>query len=134
MEQNTHKHYKGDSDGDAVDSSPHPLNPALDTNALKCWGKNGNGQLGVGVSDNRGDAAGEMALLGTVNLGTGQTAAQVAMGEIHTCVLLTSTDIKCFGKADQGQLGDGLGYFSYGNSSSQMGDNLPSVNLGVVSQ
>lgn len=106
----------------------------LDNNALKCWGENGNGQLGVGDGNNRGDAAGEMALLGTVNLGTGQTAAQVAMGEMHTCVLLTSTDIKCFGKSNQGQLGDGLGYYSYGDSSSRMGDNLPIVNLGVVSQ
>ena len=104
----------------------------LDNNALKCWGENGSGQLGVGDSDNRGDAAGEMAALGTVNLGTGQTAAQVAMGEMHTCVLLTSTDIKCFGKSNQGQLGDGLGYYTYGSSSSQMGDNLPIVNLGVV--
>lgn len=104
----------------------------LDDNSLKCWGENGSGQLGVGDSDNRGDAAGEMAALGTVNLGTGQTAAQVAMGEMHTCVLLTSTDIKCFGKSNQGQLGDGLGYYMYGDSSSRMGDNLPIVNLGVV--
>jgi alpha-tubulin suppressor-like RCC1 family protein len=106
----------------------------LDTNALKCWGENGDGQLGVGDGDNRGDATGEMALLATVNLGTGQTATQVAMGERHTCVLLTSTDIKCFGNSGEGQLGDGLGYYSYGNSSSQMGDNLPIVDLGVVSQ
>jgi alpha-tubulin suppressor-like RCC1 family protein len=104
----------------------------LDDNSLKCWGENGNGQLGVGDNDNRGDAAGEMAALGTVNLGTGQTAAQVAMGEMHTCVLLTSTDIKCYGKSNQGQLGDGLGFYSYGDSSSRMGDNLPIVNLGVV--
>jgi len=75
-----------------------------------------------------------MALLATVNLGTGQTATQVAMGERHMCVLLTSTDIKCFGNSGEGQLGDGLGYYSYGNSSSQMGDNLPIVDLGVVSQ
>ena len=27
---------------------------------VKCWGKNDKGQLGIGDTDNRGDAAGEM--------------------------------------------------------------------------
>ena len=103
----------------------------LDNDSLKCWGQNDNGQLGLGDSSNRGDATGEMATLGTVNLGSGQTAAQVAMGEIHTCVLLTSTDIKCFGKGSAGQLGNGTGG-SYGDSGISIGDNLPIVNLGVV--
>jgi alpha-tubulin suppressor-like RCC1 family protein len=106
----------------------------LDNDSLKCWSQNDSGQLGVGDSDNRGDATGEIALLPTVNLGTGQTASQVTLGEMYTCVILTSTDIKCFGKSNQGQLGDGLGYYSYGSSSSQMGDNLPIVNLVVVNQ
>jgi alpha-tubulin suppressor-like RCC1 family protein len=103
----------------------------LDNDSLKCWGQNDNGQLGLGDSSNRGDATGEMATLGTVNLGSGQTAAQVAMGEIHTCVLLTSTDIKCFGKGSAGQLGNGTGG-SYGDTGTTIGDKLPIVNLGVV--
>jgi hypothetical protein len=104
----------------------------LDNDTLKCWGQNDFGQLGLGNMDNRGDATGEMATLSTVNLGTGQTAAQVAMGEIHTCVLLTSTDIKCFGRGSAGQLGNGTGA-TYGDSSATTGDNLPIVDLGVVS-
>ncbi|MFM2308798.1 MAG: hypothetical protein RLY87_919 [Chloroflexota bacterium] len=103
----------------------------LDNNALKCWGQNDRGQLGVGDNENHGDSTGEMALLSTVNLGSGQTAAQVAMGEMHTCVLLTSTDIKCFGRGYEGQLGNGTGA-DYGSSSTSTGDNLPLVNLGVV--
>ena len=103
----------------------------LDDDSLKCWGENGEGQLGLGDSDNRGDASGEMQTLGTVNLGTGQTAAQVAMGEMHTCVLLASTDIKCFGRGNVGQLGNGTGA-SHGSSSATTGDHLPIVDLGVV--
>ena len=103
----------------------------LDNDSLKCWGQNESGQLGVGDSNNRGDATGEMALLPTVNLGTGQTAAQVAMGEMHTCVLLTSTDIKCFGKGSGGQLGNGTNAY-HGGSTATTGDNLPIVDLGVV--
>jgi hypothetical protein len=53
------------------------------------------------------------------------------MGEIHTCVLLTSTDIKCFGKGSAGQLGNGTGG-SYGDTGTTIGDKLPIVNLGVV--
>ena len=32
----------------------------LDNASLKCWGKNSNGQLGYGHTNNLGDAPGEM--------------------------------------------------------------------------
>ena len=47
----------------------------LDTGDVKCWGYGFFGQLGYDNStDNKGDAAGEMASLGIVNLGAGVDA------------------------------------------------------------
>jgi alpha-tubulin suppressor-like RCC1 family protein len=106
----------------------------LDNGTLKCWGANDMGQLGqgdIGTSANRGDESGEMALLGSVNLGTNMSVTTVAMGAAHSCVILTSTNIKCFGHGNNGKLGLGNDMY-YGLSSDTMGDNLPILNLDGV--
>ena len=55
---------------------------------VKCWGYNNNGQLGYDGTDSRGDAPGEMAALGTVNLGSGKTATAISAGDKHTLSLI----------------------------------------------
>jgi len=54
----------------------------------RCWGRNSVGQLGIGNTDDIGDAAGEMASLADVDLGAGRTAVQLTTGDSHTCALL----------------------------------------------
>ena len=102
----------------------------LDDATLKCWGNNSSGQLGLGDALVRGAAAGEMGNnLPTVDLGTGRTAKQVVGGNNHTCALLDTRAVKCWGSNAFGKLG--LGDSSNrGSSAGQMGDNLPVVNLG----
>ncbi len=102
----------------------------LDNDAVKCWGHNDNGQLGLGDTAYRGDAAGEMgATLPTVDLGPGHTAKAITAGYNHTCALLDDDTVKCWGYNLWGQLG--LGDNAYrGDAAGEMGAALPTVDLG----
>lgn len=102
----------------------------LDDGQVKCWGDNYYGELGLGDTNNRGDYPGEMGTaLPTVNLGTGRFAKQLVAGGYHTCVLLDTNQVKCWGQNTFGQLG--LGNTNHrGDNPNEMGDNLPVVNLG----
>lgn len=80
----------------------------LDDASLKCWGDNQYGQLGRSGAAAVGDGPGEMGdRLTPVALGTGRTARTVALGGSHTCAILDDGATKCWGRSDQGQLGQG---------------------------
>ena len=103
----------------------------LNDDTVKCWGYNQYGQLGLGDTGNRGDAAGEMGdSLPTVDLGTGRTAKSVVVGAAHTCAVLDDDKVKCWGVNQHGQLGLG-DTTTRGAFANQMGDNLPYVDLGT---
>ena len=78
----------------------------MDGGQVYCWGSNEYGQLGHGEvgSDALGDDE-HPAAVGVVALGG--KAAQLAAGAMHTCALLESGDMRCWGRADFGQLGYG---------------------------
>ncbi|NBP50964.1 MAG: hypothetical protein EBU70_07250, partial [Actinobacteria bacterium] len=101
----------------------------LDDGRVKCWGSNGQGQLGVGDTNDRGDGPGEMGdALPFVDLGTGRSAVAIAAGANHTCALLDDGRVKCWGANSTGQLGiSSTG--SRGRKASEMGDSLPAVAL-----
>jgi hypothetical protein len=54
----------------------------------------------------------------------------VSAGQAHTCVVFTSTEVKCFGNGGSGRLGVG-NQNDLGDSPSEMGTNLPAINLGT---
>ena len=103
----------------------------LDDDSVKCWGDNGTGQLGLGDIETRGNQPGEMGdLLPTVDLGTGRTAHELSASLFHTCARLDNDSVKCWGAGNFGQLG--LGDITIrGNEPGEMGDALPTVNLGT---
>jgi alpha-tubulin suppressor-like RCC1 family protein len=103
----------------------------LDNESVKCWGANASGQLGLGDTNNRGDASGEMGdTLLSVDLGTLRTAKAIASGYAHTCAILDNESVKCWGANTSGQLGLG-NTNNRGDESSQMGDSLTAVDLGT---
>jgi alpha-tubulin suppressor-like RCC1 family protein len=98
---------------------------------VKCWGWNEYDNLGLGDRENRGDDADEMGdNLPAVDLGTGRTAKAISVGSTHTCAILDDGTVKCFGYNAWGHLGLG-DTEGRGNSASDMGDNLPTVDLGT---
>jgi len=77
----------------------------LASGAIRCWGRNANGQLGYGNTDNIGDNPGELPLATDVN--PGGTAVQITAGDFHTCALLDTDAVRCWGNSFNGELGYG---------------------------
>ncbi len=66
---------------------------------LKCWGQNGFGQLGDGTTTKT------VTPVDVSGLASG--VVSVSPGIEHTCALMVSGGVKCWGFNDFGQLGDG---------------------------
>ncbi|WP_170319969.1 hypothetical protein [Polyangium spumosum] len=102
----------------------------LEGGALKCWGTNEFGQLGLGDTAHRGNLPNQMGMfLPAVDLGQGLTAKAVAVGVYHTCAILSNDMVKCWGLNDSGQLGLG-DTERRGDDPGEMGDALPELQLG----
>jgi alpha-tubulin suppressor-like RCC1 family protein len=86
----------------------------LDTGGVRCWGWGSLGRLGYGNTSDIGDNELPGAA-GPVNLGTGRKAIAISAGGDHTCAILDTGAVRCWGRNDYGQLG-------YGNEN-PIGDN-----------
>jgi alpha-tubulin suppressor-like RCC1 family protein len=70
-----------------------------------CWGYNAAGQLGDGTTQTR------LTPEGVSGLSTG--VAAVATGFYHSCAVMRSGGVKCWGYNNYGELGDGTGIDSH---------------------
>jgi alpha-tubulin suppressor-like RCC1 family protein len=68
---------------------------------VACWGRNQFGEIGDGTTRTR-DRPTPVA-----GLGSGSGATEIAAGYQYTCARLEGDDIRCWGKNQNGQLGDG---------------------------
>ena len=93
----------------------------LDTGDVRCWGYGTHGALGYGNTQTIGDNE-EPASAGDVPLG--EPAVQISAGSQHTCALLESGAVRCWGEGAYGQLG-------YGNVA-RIGDNETPESAGDV--
>jgi alpha-tubulin suppressor-like RCC1 family protein len=93
----------------------------LSTGAVRCWGYGAYGQLGYGNSNSIGDN--ELpSTAGNVNVGG--TVTQIAAGTYHTCAVLSTGAVRCWGYGAYGALG-------YGNADI-IGDNETPDSAGNV--
>ncbi len=65
-----------------------------------CWGENDVGQLGIGVMGNLGDFGLPNEVDAAVN------TLSVDLGAKHSCALLVTTELNCWGRNNLGQLGN----------------------------
>lgn len=69
-----------------------------------CWGSGGNGQLG----NNTWTQSIVPTSPDTTGVLSGKKIKSVSTGNAHVCALSTTNTIHCWGRGEQGQLGDGL--------------------------
>lgn len=86
----------------------------LSDGAVKCWGVGSLGQLGYGNTEALGDDE-DMSEVEAVPLGG--AATQVAAGMSHTCAVISTGELRCWGANFSGQLGLG--------KPGNLGDSLP---------
>lgn len=91
----------------------------LEDGGLTCWGSGDYGTLGYGDTSDKWVPNPGMR----VNLG-GAKAKQVAVGYFHTCVLLDTGAVKCWGQ-------DGNGYLGYGRRGQILSPPADNVALGA---
>lgn len=96
--------------------------------AVSCWGQNDKGQLGDGTTTNRNKPAAVVVAGGILVNATGITA-----GDSHSCALMKSGAVWCWGKNDLGQLGDGSNKDSLTPAVALGADGKPIVDAIAVS-
>ena len=68
----------------------------LEDGSVRCWGSGGQGQLGYGNTEDIGDDE-TPASAGPVPIGTDRTATAISVGRYHTCAILDTGDVLCWG-------------------------------------
>ena len=86
------------SDVTAISAGHHHTCALLATGAVHCWGYNAYGQLGDNTTANR------LTPTPVTGLSSGVTA--ITAGRWHTCALLATGALKCWGDNTYGHLGD----------------------------
>lgn len=67
--------------------------------SVYCWGRNNYGQLGISTSTSSTSTPTQVSSI--------SNAIAIAAGDDHTCTLLADGTVRCWGRADDGRLGDG---------------------------
>ena len=89
-----------------LDVDAHHSCALMPNAAVRCWGHEVSGQLGLAATNTIGDDE-TPAAASAVDLGPGRTARAVATGNYHSCAVLDDGSVRCWGFGTSGQLGYG---------------------------
>ena len=99
------------------------------TDDVACWGNNAYGQLGLGSTTTVGDGAVKMAS-NLVNISLlWVNATSITAGDGFTCAVFGDESIRCWGRNDVGQLGQG-NTATYGDNGGETVGGLSAIDLG----
>ena len=98
-QRNTPRDVLNFSNAVAISAGAFHTCAVLSSGKVHCWGINTNGQLGMGSSG--GQANSSLEVSGITN------AVAISAGVSHTCALLSTGAVQCWGLNADGQLGDG---------------------------
>lgn len=76
----------------------------LGSGAVRCWGSGATGRLGYNSTTSVGDGIGP-AILTAGDVPLGGIATQISAGNGHTCAVLSTGAVRCWGAGSSGQLG-----------------------------
>ncbi|MGH1340294.1 MAG: RCC1 domain-containing protein [Nannocystales bacterium] len=88
----------------------------ISAGSVRCWGHGGEGQLGYGNTETVGD---DETPYSAGNVDVGGPVALLAAGAAHTCALMVSGAVRCWGQGADGRLG-------YSNTTTIGDDETPS--------
>gem|GEM_PF-998835 len=95
--------YVSGLDSNIIDFTLGSMHACALTNdgAVYCWGNTGSGRLGNGIVGNY-----PLSIADAVT-GLSSGVARIAAGHSHTCALMTTGGLKCWGVGNSGQVGNG---------------------------
>src|SRR3989454_467578 len=97
----------GNNNADANTPGAYHSCALLGDHTMRCWGRNVDGQLGDGTRaplDCVPGSCGSSTPMRVVGI---TSADAITAGAYHTCALLGDRTVQCWGRNDDGQLGDG---------------------------
>jgi cysteine-rich repeat protein len=107
-----------------ITSAANHICALMQSGAVRCWGRNSSGQLGIGSislpNNNIGDSFGEMP---PDNTNVGGAVAKLVTGLQHTCALMVDGNVRCWGDSpengypNEGPVGSALADMPPGNVS-----------------
>ncbi|MAD72950.1 MAG: hypothetical protein CL973_04075, partial [Euryarchaeota archaeon] len=107
----------------SISTGYHHTCGIIDNNDLYCWGRNDDGQLGIGSIADVNYPLPQLVDSNVIAVGT---------GDDHTCALYQSQVVKCWGANYDSQLGTGNTYWFNQPTAINLSTNIPIISLEVA--